>query len=75
MPAAANKISTVLQLKVISGSDANGNDIIRIQSYRGVKTTALDGDIYDVGQAIGSLKSTPVVAIMKTDSYELVNQA
>jgi hypothetical protein len=75
MPVIANKISTALQLKVKTGTDEKGNDVIAAQSYRGVKTNAADADIFSAAQTIGSLEKSPIVSVMKSDSYELVNQA
>jgi hypothetical protein len=75
MPVIANKISTALQLKVKTGTDEKGNDVLATQSYRGVKTNALDTDVFSVAQTIGALEKSPVVSVMKSDSYELVNQA
>lgn len=75
MAIVANKISTALQLKVKTGVDENGNDVFSTQSYRRVKLSAADGDMYDVAQTIGGLENTPVVSILKAESCELVNQA
>lgn len=69
-----NKLSTVLQLKVKT-TDAKGNDVTRLDSYRGVKTEALDEGIYAVAAAIGSVKKTPIVSVIKNESYEMINQA
>ncbi|HBM80480.1 MAG: DUF1659 domain-containing protein [Clostridiales bacterium] len=75
MPAIANKLSTILQLKVKTGTDEEGKDILATQSFRRVKTDALDDDIYAIAQAIDSMESTPLVSVAKQDTYELVNQA
>lgn len=75
MPVAANKISTTLQLKVKTGVDESGNDIVATQSFRSVKTDSIDSDLYAVAQSIGSLESTPVVSVIKAESSELVNEA
>lgn len=74
MAIVSNKLSTVIQLKVKTGTDGAGNDVTAIDSYRNVKAAAQDSDIYEVAAAIGSMKSTPVLSIMKADTYELVNQ-
>jgi len=75
MAVIANKISTALQLKVKTGVDESGSDVIATQTYRRVKTDSTDSDIYEVAQTIGSLESTPVTSVVKADSFELVNQA
>lgn len=75
MPIAANKVSTTLQLKVKTGTDQSGKDIVSTQSFRRVKSGSIDSDLYTVAQTIGSLESTPVVSVMKAESFELVNEA
>jgi hypothetical protein len=75
MAVVANKLSTALQLKVKTGTDEKGNDVIATQTYRNVKIDAADADIYSVAQSIGSLESTPVISVVRADSVELVNQA
>jgi hypothetical protein len=75
MPITSNKISTTLQLKVKTGTDERGNDLMAAQSYRRVKASAMDSDLYAVAQSIGSLESTPVVSVIKADSFELINEA
>lgn len=74
MPVAANKVSTALQLKVKTGTDVSGNDITANQVYRRIKAGAADADIYSAAQTIVSLESTPLVSVVKADSFELVNQ-
>lgn len=75
MAVIANKVETALQLKVRTGVDNAGNDIIATQTYRSVKGTTSDSDIYDIASVIGSLETTPTVSILKQENYELVNQA
>lgn len=75
MPVTANKVSSTLQLKVKTGIDESGNDLVSTQSFRRVKSSAADSDLYAVAQTIGSLESTPIVSVIKADSFELVNEA
>lgn len=75
MPVTANKVSSSLQLKVKTGTDTNGNDIVSLQNYRKVKTGAADANLYNAAQSIASLQSVPLLAVMRVDSTELVNQA
>lgn len=75
MPVTANKLSTVLQIKVNEGTDDQGNDLIATKSYRNIKVTAEDQNMYDLSQVIGSLMSTPVVSVIRADSAELINEA
>lgn len=75
MPVIPNKVSSSLQLKVKTGTDTNGNDIVSSQNYRKVKTEALDANLYNAAQSIASLQSVPLLAVLRIDSLELVNQA
>jgi len=74
MAIVANKLSTALQLKVKTGTDERGNDIIATQTYRRVKINALDEDIYEVAQTLGGMESTPVISIVKAENFELVSE-
>ncbi|KPU44720.1 hypothetical protein OXPF_18060 [Oxobacter pfennigii] len=75
MAITSNKISSMLQLKVKTGTDHEGNDITALQSYRKVKIDAAEQDVYDVAQVLGSYQTTPLVGVLKTDSFELINEA
>lgn len=75
MPVISNKVSSALQLKVKTGTDEKGNDITANQTYRRVKTSAADNDIYSVAQVISSLESAQLQSVIKSETYELVNQA
>jgi hypothetical protein len=75
MPVIANKVSTDLLIKVKTGTDATGNDVLSTQTFKKVKNTAVDDDIFSVAQTIGALESTPVISVMRTDNFELVSQA
>lgn len=57
-----------------TGTDDNGNDVFATQTYKKVKISAQDQDIFDVAQTIGSLESTPIASVLKAESFELVNQ-
>ena len=75
MPVVANKISTALLLRVKTGIDEKGNDVLATQTFRKVKNSAVDSDIFSVAQTIGTLESTPIMSVMRSDNFELVNQA
>lgn len=74
MAVTLNKISSALLLKVKTGVDEKGNDIFQTQTYRKIKLGAIDENIYSVANSIAALESTPVVAVLKSESYELINQ-
>jgi hypothetical protein len=74
MAITANKTETNLVIKYPEGVDLNGRDIIKSQKFSGVKTTALDQEIYDVANALGKLMPKPIVEIIKNDGNALVSE-
>lgn len=74
MSVISDKISTVLQLKVNAGTDENGNDVTKVQSFRDIKIDAMDSDIYAVAKVLASLKSTPLVGVLRVDTYDLIEE-
>ncbi|HHV34147.1 MAG TPA: DUF1659 domain-containing protein [Syntrophomonadaceae bacterium] len=71
MPVTATLRYTSLQMKMYAGSDDKGNPIIRTKTYRSVKTTALDQNIYDVGFALAGLQMHPVESIRRLNEVQL----
>lgn len=74
MAVLSKRISTSLQMKVIDGSDENGSDVVRTETYRNVKTDAENEDIFAVAQTIGNLMSTPVKSVIRVDNLELSSE-
>ena len=56
------------------GVDQYGVDIVKSQKFSGVKTTALDQDIFDVAKALETLMPTAVVEIVRNDENALMNE-
>lgn len=71
MPVIASLKQSSLQMKMHTGTDDKGNAIIRTKTYRSVKTTALDDDIYDVGLAMAGLQMHPVESIRRVNEVQL----
>lgn len=65
--ATSTKVQTSLVLKFKTGVNKAGKDIIKEQSFSGVKVNAVDDDIYAVADSIGNLLQYPVVQILKSD--------
>lgn len=61
-------------IKVRTGLNDAGNPVIRSRSYKNVKTTAADADLYAIGQGIGSLQDYPVVTISRLDDANLISE-
>ena len=67
--------STNLRLMVQTGTDANGEPVLRARTYSRIKTSALDQDVYDAAAAIASLQVHPLNAVQRVDEGNLVLQA
>lgn len=65
--ATSTKVHTSLVLKFKTGINKAGKDIIKEQSFSGVKVSAIDDDIYAVANSIENLLKYPVVQILKAD--------
>lgn len=74
MPVSGLKISSSLVLRVKTGVDGSGNDILSTVTLRRVKTSAPDQDLYDTAQGISALLKNPVDSILRQDVNELINQ-
>lgn len=68
------RVSSTLLLKVKSGVDENGKDTYRNISFRKVKPTAPEEDLFDVAQGIADVLKNPVQGIMRQDVNELISE-
>lgn len=68
----AMPVQSTLQLVVQTGTDANGDPVLRTRSYRNVKTEAQDADVYEVGQVLAGLQIHPLNAIQRLNEVDLV---
>ena len=62
---------TVLRMQLQTGADGSGNPVYRIKSLSNVKTTAVDGDIFDVAQALAQLQGYALTAVQRVDTAVL----
>jgi hypothetical protein len=60
-------------ITIENGVNANGQPVQRQRSYKNVKASAADGDVYAVAQAIANLQTHPVVGISRQDEGNLLN--
>jgi hypothetical protein len=75
MAVTASTLATKLQIRIKTGVDENGNDVIANSIFNKVKTASTDDSIFTAAQTIGSLMSTPVVSVQKVNTIELVSVA
>lgn len=60
-------------ITVENGLNASGKPIQRQRSYKNVKASASDADVYAVAQGIAGLQTHAVVTISRQDDCYLVN--
>lgn len=72
---AVNKVpqTSKLVITVEDGVNAKGQPKQRQRSYKNVKVSALDADVYAVAQAIANLQTHTVAGISRQDEGSLVN--
>jgi hypothetical protein len=73
MAVMSNPMASGLQLKVATGVDGDGKDIIKTRSYNNVKASAVDQDVFDVANSMAGLQKNTLKQVIKTDKTELVN--
>lgn len=52
----------------------DGKETVRSRNFAGLKASATDQDVYDVGMGIGSLQKWPIVRISRTHEIELTSE-
>jgi hypothetical protein len=72
MAVEVREISRSLQLGLDLGTDTNGKPIVRRRTISGIKTDALDQDVYDVAVALYALQNHGVKEILVIDRKELL---
>jgi hypothetical protein len=72
---AVNKVPQTSRVIIMvdNGVNANGQPVQIQRSYKNVKVSAQDADVYAVAQAIANLQSHTVVSISRQDEGSLVN--
>lgn len=60
-------------ITIDNGVNASGQPVQRQRSYKNVKVSAADGDVYAVAQAIANLQTHAVVGISRQDEGNLLN--
>lgn len=68
MAATSTKTLTSLNLKVKTGVEIKGNDVIKSVTINKVKSSAVAQDIYDTAKAFETLFAFPLDQILTQDS-------
>mgnify|MGYP000940881495 CR=1 FL=1 len=67
-------ISSRLTLSVNTGTDEEGNPVLRTRSFSGVKPAAADQDVYDVALVLGGLQEHFVEEISRVNEDGLADE-
>jgi len=73
MAVSSTKSLTALNLRVKTGVDIKGNDVIKSVTINKVKTNALPQDIYDTAKAFETLYAYPLDQIFTQDQNIIAN--
>ncbi len=60
-------------ITIQNGVNASGQTVYQKRTYKSVKSSATDTDVYDIAQAMASLQKHPVTGISRLDEGNLVN--
>ena len=68
-------ISTItdskLKLNLQTRLDESGKAVIKAKTFSNVSATAVDQDLYDVGETLGSLQKLPVSEIYRVNQIQI----
>jgi hypothetical protein len=73
MAANSTKVQSSIVLKVKTGTNAKGENILKNIRYSKVKVTASDEDVLAVGTVIGTLLAYPIQQIVREDQNVIIN--
>lgn len=74
MAVKSTKVQSTMVLKIKTGLDSKGKDIIKKTSFSKVKVMASDENILAVGSAMGALLNYPVTEVVRQDSNLVINE-
>ncbi|MBU3181829.1 DUF1659 domain-containing protein [Clostridium psychrophilum] len=74
MAVISTKVSSALKLTMKVGVDINGKDKFATKVLGNLKVTALDEDIFAIGQAISNMKTYPLFGLDRQDQCSLVTE-
>jgi hypothetical protein len=71
MAVVSTKVSSALKLTMKTGVDEKGKDKFVTKTLSNLKVTALDEDIFAVGEAISNIKTYPLFGLGREDQFSL----
>ena len=74
MAVVSTKIASALKLTMKVGVDQNGKDKFTSKRLSNLKVTAVDEDIFAIGEAISNIKTYPLFGMDREDKFSLVSE-
>ena len=74
MAVVSTKVSSALKLTMKVGVDENGKDQYATKTMSNLKVTAVDEDVFAIGQAISNIKTYPLFGIDRQDQFSLITE-
>lgn len=74
MPVSKTPGGSTLKLILETGVDANGKPVSKTKSFDGLKPTASDQDIYELGQALSDLQKYSLSKVLRAELGELTQE-
>ena len=68
----ANELEGRLRLSLNTGTDLEGNPIVKTKSFSRVKPAVADADLYAVATGLVTLQENSLVSVNKTAEYEII---
>ena len=72
MAVVSTKSASALKITMKVGVDENGKDKFVTKILSNLKVTAVDADIFAMGQAISNIKTYPLFALERQDQFSLL---
>ncbi|MGI6649739.1 MAG: DUF1659 domain-containing protein [Bacillota bacterium] len=67
-------LGSTLRLTLETGFDQDGSPILKNRSFRNVKPSADDQDVFDVANLLVSLQQHTLSAVQRIDEFSLENE-
>ena len=74
MAVVSTKVASALKLTMKTGVDKSGKDQFAIKRLSNLKVTAVNEDIFAIGEAISNIKTYPLFGLDREDQFSLVSE-
>lgn len=75
MPVLVTPLTSKMKLQFQTGVDGEGNPVYKNKTISKIKTAALDQDVFDTANALGTLCADTLNAVIRIDDSDLAEQA